>query len=51
VDAAVQACPIDVRRALYANVALAGGTAAIRNFGRRLQVRLVLFVRLMSRCD
>ncbi|MEW5306202.1 MAG: hypothetical protein WDW36_008685 [Sanguina aurantia] len=36
VDAAVQACPIDLRRGLYANIVLAGGATAARSFDRRL---------------
>ncbi|KAL6760177.1 actin family [Haematococcus lacustris] len=40
VDQVVQSCPIDTRRALYASVVMSGGTAAIRNFGKRMQVEL-----------
>jgi actin-related protein len=37
IDEAVQACPIDFRRALYGNVVLAGGTMGLRNLRTRLQ--------------
>ncbi len=39
VDQVVQQCPIDMRRPLYASVALSGGTSGIRNFARRVHVR------------
>lgn len=37
VDTAIQACPIDVRRGLYSNVVLSGGSTMFKDFGRRLQ--------------
>lgn len=37
VDSAIQNCPIDVRRGLYKNVVLSGGSTMFRDFGRRLQ--------------
>jgi actin-related protein 3 len=36
VDEAVQACPIDSRRALYANVLLSGGNTMFDNFDKRM---------------
>lgn len=37
VDDAIMHCPIDVRRNLYKNIVLSGGTTMFNNFGRRLQ--------------
>lgn len=37
VDQAIQACPIDVRKGLYNNVVLSGGSTMFKDFGRRLQ--------------
>ncbi|CAN7991143.1 unnamed protein product [Ixodes hexagonus] len=37
VDTCVQSCPIDVRRPLYKNIVLSGGSTMFRDFGRRLQ--------------
>lgn len=37
VDEAVQACPIDTRRALYANLLLSGGNTMFDNFDKRMQ--------------
>jgi len=37
VDNAIQNCPIDVRRGLYKNVVLSGGSTMFRDFGRRVQ--------------
>lgn len=37
VDEVVLACPIDARRALYANLALSGGSTMFAGFGARLQ--------------
>jgi len=37
VDSAIQNCPIDVRRGLYKNVVLSGGSTMFRDFGRRVQ--------------
>lgn len=36
-DDAIQACPIDCRRALYGNIVLSGGSTMFRDFGKRLQ--------------
>jgi actin-related protein 3 len=36
VDQVVQSCPIDVRRGLYKNIVLSGGTTMFKDFGRRL---------------
>jgi actin-related protein len=33
----VQNCPIDVRRGLYSNVVLSGGSTMFKDFGRRLE--------------
>lgn len=37
VDSVVQSSPIDVRRGLYKNIVLSGGSTMFRDFGRRLQ--------------
>jgi actin-related protein 3 len=37
VDNVIQNCPIDVRRPLYKNVVLSGGSTMFKDFGRRLQ--------------
>lgn len=37
IDFVIQNCPIDVRRGLYKNVVLSGGSTMFRDFGRRLQ--------------
>ena len=37
VDAVIQSSPIDVRRGLYKNIVLSGGSTLYDNFGRRLQ--------------
>jgi actin-related protein 3 len=37
VDNVIQNCPIDVRRPLYNNIVLSGGSTMFRDFGRRLQ--------------
>ncbi|KAG1681734.1 Actin-related protein 3 [Nymphon striatum] len=37
VDNVIQNCPIDVRRPLYRNIVLSGGSTMFRDFGRRLQ--------------
>ena len=37
VDSSIQMCPIDVRRDLYSNVVLSGGSTMFPDFGRRLQ--------------
>jgi actin-related protein 3 len=37
VDESICKCPIDVRRGLYKNIVLSGGTTMFKDFGRRLQ--------------
>ncbi|XP_074662913.1 actin-related protein 3 [Tubulanus polymorphus] len=37
VDNVIQNCPIDVRRGLYKNIVLSGGSTMFRDFGRKLQ--------------
>jgi len=37
VDESIVKCPIDVRRGLYKNIVLSGGTTMFKDFGRRLQ--------------
>lgn len=37
VDEAIVKCPIDVRRRLYNNIVLSGGTTMFKDFGKRLQ--------------
>jgi len=37
VDEAIVKCPIDVRRGLYKNIVLSGGTTMFKDFGKRLQ--------------
>lgn len=37
VDTVIQSSPIDVRRGLYKNIVLSGGSTMFTNFGRRLQ--------------
>jgi len=37
VDVSIQNCPIDVRRGLYKNIVLSGGSTMFRDFGRRLK--------------
>ncbi|CCF58018.1 hypothetical protein KAFR_0D03700 [Kazachstania africana CBS 2517] len=37
VDHTIQACPIDVRKGLYNNIVLSGGSTMFKDFGRRLQ--------------
>lgn len=37
VDNVIQNCPIDVRRPLYNNIVLSGGSTMFKDFGRRLQ--------------
>uniref|UniRef100_A0AAQ5X940 Actin-related protein 3 n=1 Tax=Amphiprion ocellaris TaxID=80972 RepID=A0AAQ5X940_AMPOC len=37
IDEVIQSCPIDVRRPLYKNIVLSGGSTMFRDFGRRLQ--------------
>ncbi len=37
VDSVVQNCPIDVRRGLYGNIVLSGGSTMFKDFGRRLE--------------
>ena len=37
VDHAIQGCPIDVRRGLYKNIVLSGGSTMYKDFGKRVQ--------------
>ncbi len=37
VDQVVQNCPIDVRRGLYSNIVLSGGSTMFKDFGRRME--------------
>lgn len=37
VDTVIQSCPIDVRRGLYKNIVLSGGSTMFKDFGKRLQ--------------
>jgi len=37
VDDTIQTCPIDVRRGLYKNIVLSGGSTMFKDFGKRLQ--------------
>ncbi len=37
VDESIMKCPIDVRRNLYKNIVLSGGTTMFKDFGKRLQ--------------
>ena len=48
VDAVIQNTPIDVRRPLYKNIVLSGGSTMFKDFGRRLQrdVKRVVDARL-----
>lgn len=48
VDTVIQNCPIDVRRPLYKNIVLSGGSTMFKDFGRRLQrdVKRVVDARL-----
>lgn len=48
VDSVIQNTPIDVRRPLYKNIVLSGGSTMFRDFGRRLQrdVKRVVDARL-----
>ncbi|XP_052079156.1 actin-related protein 3 isoform X2 [Mytilus californianus] len=48
VDTVIQNCPIDVRRGLYKNVVLSGGSTMFKDFGRKMQrdVKRVVDARL-----
>jgi len=48
VDTVIQNCPIDVRRPLYKNIVLSGGSTMFKDFGRRLQrdIKRVVDMRL-----
>ncbi|CAE1327867.1 ACTR3 [Acanthosepion pharaonis] len=50
VDNVIQNCPIDVRRGLYRNIVLSGGSTMFRDFGRRLQrdVKRIVDARLKA---
>merc|ERR1712071_18251 len=47
-DTVIQNCPIDVRRPLYKNIVLSGGSTMFKDFGRRLQrdIKRVVDMRL-----
>ncbi|CCX31908.1 Arp2/3 complex subunit [Pyronema domesticum] len=51
VDGVIQSAPIDVRRGLYKNIVLSGGSTLYQNFGRRLQrsVKDLVNQRLVSK--
>jgi len=53
VDDVIQNCPIDVRRPLYKNIVLSGGSTMFRDFGRRVQrdVKRVTDARLKLSVD
>lgn len=44
VDGVIQSSPIDVRRGLYKNIVLSGGSTLYKDFGRRLQRDIKLLV-------
>lgn len=44
VDTVIQTSPIDVRRGLYKNIVLSGGSTMYKDFGRRLQKDLKTIV-------
>ncbi|KAK7112377.1 actin-related protein 3-A [Littorina saxatilis] len=50
VDEVIQYCPIDVRRGLYKNIVLSGGSTMFRDFGRKIQrdVKRVVDARLKA---
>ncbi len=50
VDTVIQNCPIDVRRPLYKNIVLSGGSTMFKDFGRRLQrdIKRVVDARLKT---
>ncbi|TPX51055.1 hypothetical protein SeMB42_g01408 [Synchytrium endobioticum] len=50
VDQVIQSCPIDVRRGLYKNIVLSGGSTMYKDFGKRLQrdVKRMVDVRLKA---
>nr|CAD7197591.1 unnamed protein product [Timema douglasi] len=50
VDTVIQNCPIDVRRPLYNNIVLSGGSIMFRDFGRRLQrdIKRTVDIRLQT---
>jgi len=43
-DDTIQTCPIDVRRGLYKNIVLSGGSTMFKDFGKRLQRDIKRFV-------
>jgi actin-related protein 3 len=51
VDEAIVKCPIDVRRGLYKNIVLSGGTTMFKDFGRRLQRDIKKKVRITAVCE
>eukprot|EP01117_Protostelium_nocturnum_P000998 TRINITY_DN11319_c0_g2_i1.p1 TRINITY_DN11319_c0_g2~~TRINITY_DN11319_c0_g2_i1.p1 ORF type:complete len:422 (-),score=120.71 TRINITY_DN11319_c0_g2_i1:105-1370(-) len=44
VDDTILSCPIDVRRPLYSNIVLSGGSTMFKDFGKRLQRDVKRFV-------
>jgi actin-related protein 3 len=44
VDETIQTCPIDVRRGLYKNIVLSGGSTMFKDFGKRLSRDVKRFV-------
>ncbi|TKR62443.1 hypothetical protein L596_026401 [Steinernema carpocapsae] len=40
VDSVIQQCPIDVRRGLYENIVLSGGSTMFKDFSRRMQMSI-----------
>lgn len=50
VDESIVKCPIDVRRGLYKNIVLSGGTTMFKDFGRRLQrdIKRIVDNRMMA---
>lgn len=39
-DHSIQQCPIDIRRSLYKNIVLSGGSTTVRHFGPRLEFEI-----------
>jgi actin-related protein 3 len=49
VDSVIQNCPIDVRRPLYNNIVLSGGSTMFRDFGKRIVMierKIILLLRI-----
>ncbi len=53
VDESIVKCPIDVRRGLYKNIVLSGGTTMFKDFGRRLQrdIKRIVDNRMIANMD